>query len=71
MDLDFDGITLEVSQFERVWKKARKDNDRSKQAAVLLAFAIALKKTQGEVQNMAERLSSIAVSDINEEIKKG
>lgn len=70
MDINFEGINLDISSFEKVWKKARKDGDRSKQAAVLLAFAISLKKIQGEVQIMAERISEMAVRDINDEIKK-
>lgn len=70
MDINFDSFKEEIASFERVWKKAHKEGDKGKMAAVLLAFAIQIKKWQSEITNLAELMSKCATSEIMEQIKK-
>ena len=70
MDINFPSFKLDIASFEKIWKQARKNNDRSKMAAVLNAFANNLQKSQEEIRRMADSMSQVAMSDIMDEIKK-
>lgn len=70
MDINFDSFRKDLDKFEKVWKKAYKEQDVPMQATILNAFANNLQTSQVAVRKQADSVSAFAVSQVATEINK-
>ncbi len=70
MDINFEAFRRDLDKFEKVWKKARKEDNTPKMASILNAFANDLDRSHTGIRKMADLMSETAVNTIMDEIKK-